>query len=151
MNCSDTKMKIEQILKESSNFYPEFFMEEGCAVFAEALRRILSSMGIRSDIELMSNDDDEPWSDDIPYNATHVVLWCPKFPNKYIDVKGIRSPEEVADDFTMISWSMYSLDRIEDIMSDDDDLPIYGNEQDIQKTMEWIKHSWWPKFGNAFD
>ena len=92
--------------------------------------------------QIISDVNGESWSDDFPYEITHVAYYKD---GVYRDVKGIRALSDMAQDFHLYQGGYrithLSPDEFMSYMGDDDDYPIYGNENDIQEAIEMIRSS----------
>lgn len=123
-----------------SDLYTDYFMEEGCAIYALALSRLLP---YNTDIGVISNNDGESWGEGeaAEYGEfTHVFL---ETPNGTVDCKGLRSVDDMAEDLHLHSYSIEGpwFPKVfgPAFVGDNDSKPLYGNPKDIEATMEWIK------------
>jgi hypothetical protein len=79
----------------------ERYLEGGCLAFAYAL---WIAHGLRADasVAILSNDLGEGWGD-IDHEATHAYL---DLPDREIDVRGVRTPSDMAEDLNVEEWSI---------------------------------------------
>jgi len=121
----------------------EYYSEGECGAFAEALHRMFNSFGIHTTLCVISDPDDvEEW-EGFDFAVTHVAVCMPN--DTYIDIRGIQTLKQMGENFDIYDYpSEYEISSIWDIMGDNDDKPIYGNEQDIQKAINYIKANWLP-------
>lgn len=117
-------------------------MEEGCAIYALALSKLLP---YNTDIGVISNDDGESWGEGeaSEYGEfTHVYLDTPK---GTVDCKGLRSVDIMADDFRLHSYTVEGLWHPEifaaAFVGPDDNVPLYGTKKDIEMTRKWIEQN----------
>lgn len=101
-------------------------MEEGCGIFAVALS--FASPG--GEIGILSRRDGEKYSDEFPYEITHVFY--SRDGNTY-DAKGKRTLDAMAADFYMVGeynvkgpWSSCEFASL--FMGDSDEKPLFGDD-----------------------
>jgi hypothetical protein len=117
------------------------YMNGGCAAFAYALWLAHGSPADAM-IGLLCCDDNEPFSDDIPFDCTHAYLDMPDYE---MDVAGRRSPDEMADDLYLDSCSLngpYAPDeflRTFVAMAPGQDLPLGGSAEAIAEALAFIQ------------
>lgn len=119
---------------------PEYYMEEGCGIFAVALSRVFpgGTIGIISDTEGVKWDEDTPELTHVFYESLDGKRW---------DVKGERTAQEMAEDFNLFKIGIgYDLDAGNDpkafmhqYMGNGFDKPLYGEEEDVLEAIELIK------------
>jgi GNAT superfamily N-acetyltransferase len=130
----------EGVAKETdSKLDTDYYMNEGCGIFAVALS--LNNLG--SQIYILSNNQGESWSKSFPYEITHVFVNIPG--EGQVDVKGIRSIEDMARDFTL-SKGDYSVkgpfnpkEFFNKFMGNSDAKPLYGTVKDVKQVQERIQ------------
>lgn len=119
----------------------EFYTSGACGIFAYALWIVL---GRPKDgmIGIISCDDGEPFSDDIPFDATHAYL---DLPNCEMDVYGCRSSDDMAEEFDLDGWSYcgpYPAEEFRRLFLSEDDsdyAPLLGGEARIQEAIAFIE------------
>jgi len=79
----------------------ERFMQGGCLAFAYALW-IAHGSAKDASVVILSDDFGEGWGA-LDHDATHAYLDTPK---GEMDVRGIRSPEAMAEDLDLDAWSI---------------------------------------------
>jgi hypothetical protein len=116
----------------------EYYMEEGCGIYAVAMS--LNNTG--SQIYIISNKHGESWSSTFPYEVTHVFVNLPD--KSTVDVKGNRSPEDMARDFGLTKGD-YSLkgpftpkDFFRRFMGNSDSKPLYGTIKDVKEVQHLL-------------
>lgn len=130
-------MRAREIIKENTD--QDYYMNEGCGIFAVA--KALTEPG--SQIYIISNLSGESWSRQFPYEITHVFVNVPG--QGQYDVKGRRSPEEMASDFNLAK-NNYSIkgpfdpkEFAQKFMGNTDAKPLYGSARDIQQLKQHIQ------------
>src|ERR1700716_3516039 len=95
-------MKIVEVLGQAD---PQYFLHEGCAIFAIALRRLLE----RGDFYIYADTSDraDKWGRS-GYEFTHVVLLVD---GRLYDVRGIRALSDLAREFAKNAEQMRLLGR----------------------------------------
>ena len=148
---------------DSNAFDPDYYMTEGCGIFAVALARL--NQGV---VYFMSDPEGDPWHNIgemspqqiealedsgslIDWNMTHVYCMAPD--GKTYDIKGQRSPAVMAKDFDMDPANPeVSLDggpyQPDDFMNQfmgempeyagEGERPLYGNEADVVEVTQYI-------------
>lgn len=116
----------------------DYYMTEGCGIFAYALSRIIPG----GKIIVICNTDygSEKWSDEIPFEVTHVAY--AKNEATIIDVKGVRSISEMVKDFRLETYDLlwFTPNRFrKEIMGSGDEFPLYGEEEDFREAEKIIK------------
>ncbi len=146
----------------AEGFDPDYYMTEGCGIFAVALARL--NKGV---VYFMSDPEGDPWHNIgemspqqieeledsgslVDWNMTHVYCMAPD--GKTYDIKGQRSPAVMAKDFDMDPADPeVSLDggpyQPDDFMnqfmgempeSGEGERPLYGNEADVVEVTQYI-------------
>ena len=116
------------------------YMKGECGVFAVALARIL---GDTARIKILSNKKAPGYNKKHPYDITHVFL---EFRGREIDVKGIRSSRNMADDFSIsntyeIKGAWKPIDFMRIFMGNSNTKPLHGTETDIATASIYIKQN----------
>lgn len=134
----DQQMGPEVLDEAGKPIDRSYFWTEGCAAFALQLAREIRSRGGQADIAVITNHDGEPWSDDHPFEFTHVVV---STADGYVDVNGFeRDVETIANKiFTMHiglegDWDVDEFER--SFVGSDDDKPLYGGDAEIAM---WVR------------
>lgn len=127
------------MLWKGISYSEEYYMTGGCGIFALALNK-LSPGG---DIYVFTNEDEDadPWSEDIPYEVTHVFY---ENNGKFYDLTGETSLKKMSKIFGVNSHGLYgpySASLFEKkYMGESDRYPLYaGNETEIKEAIETIK------------
>lgn len=117
----------------------DYYMNEGCGIFAVA--KALNSSNAK--IYVISKNEGEAWSDNFPYELTHVFVYIPN--QGTIDVKGNRTPEQMAKDFHL-SKNDYSIkgpfspkEFYSRFMGNSDAKPLYGTKQEINQLQKQLQ------------
>lgn len=139
--------KVNVSLEEgASGYIPnkldiDYYMNEGCGVFAVA--KALNSPGAK--IYIISNNGGESWSNNFPYEITHVFVHIPN--QGTFDVKGNRIPEQMASDFHL-SKNDYSIkgpfspkEFYIKFMGNSDAKPLYGTKKEINQLQKQLQLS----------
>lgn len=132
-------MRYIEINEKTQQIDYEYYLVEGCGIFAY----ILSKFKPGSNIVILSDPDGEEWSDEIPYEVTHVAL---EHNGNLYDVRGKRSIRDMIElDFPQ------GLKKVDMIMPSDfkseymdgtDRTPLYAPmPDDIKNVVEYIKHN----------
>lgn len=114
----------------------EYYTTEGCGIFAMALSKAFVDTG---NIYILSNQDEdaEPWSDDIPYEVTHVLF---SINDRFYDVNGQVFPVNVAYDFDINNYGLkgpYSPEFFtKRFMGSSDNYPLYS--VDDKEEMDYL-------------
>ena len=132
-------MRYNEIYEDSSSLDIEYYLTEGCGIFAY----ILSSFIPNSKIIILSDTDGEEWSEEIPYEVTHAAAL---HNGNLYDVRGERTlgnmieldfPQGMAkrDTLTPEQFKTHFMDGT-------DDTPLYAPDQnDITKVSKYIKEN----------
>jgi GNAT superfamily N-acetyltransferase len=111
--------------KKPTNPEPEdadYSMVEGCGIYAVDFARANGG-----EIYILSNDSGEAWSEDIPYEVTHVFV---NKDGKTFDVRGERSVDDMAQELQAVPYSIkgpWSVDEFKKkFMGNSDKKPLYG-------------------------
>jgi len=117
----------------------DYFMNEGCGIFAMAKSLNHSN----AQIYVISNNQGESWSKSFPYELTHVFV---NIPNQgTFDVKGKRTPEQMASDFHLskndysIKGPFFPKDFYSKFMGNSDAKPLYGTKQEIKQLQKQLQ------------
>jgi hypothetical protein len=106
-----------------------YYMEEGCGIYAMAVARQYPD----AEIYILSRKHGEEWSESIPYEVTHVYCHVPGVGD--FDVKGNRSPAQMAADFDMSTYEVKGpftpQEFYAQFMGNSDNKPLYGTKKDI--------------------
>lgn len=132
-------MKIVELLESKIDFDIDYYLTEGCGIFAY----ILSQIKGEGMIEVLSDPEGEAWDDKITFEVTHVVL---NVAGALYDVRGKRSLGQIINkDFP------YGLKRSviespqefkKNYMGDGDQFPLYGPQaEDYIKITEYVKNN----------
>ena len=125
----------------------DHYMHGHCASFAYALwlahgKPSNGLIGILSD-DLLSSDADEadPDSDEILFDCTHAYL---DLPTCEIDVCGARSPQEMAEQLGLASWSLYGPYTPKEFLElftsyHRPDRPLEASSDEIAKALAFIR------------
>jgi hypothetical protein len=108
-----------------------YYLREGSGIFAYALAKLFN----QGKIYILSDLYGEDWSDDIPYEVTHVYF----SPGKkiLIDAKGCRSESAMAKDFALAGGNYKIIGGFEpndfkkNFMGSSDKYPLFGKKSDI--------------------
>ncbi|PJB18551.1 MAG: hypothetical protein CO117_07805 [Flavobacteriaceae bacterium CG_4_9_14_3_um_filter_33_16] len=130
-------MRYIEIFEDSNNIDMEYYLTEGCGIFAYVLSKILND----GDIAVFSDPDGEEWSDEIPYEVTHVAL---RINDSLYDVRGKRTIGNMIDiDFPQ---GMREVDLVnpegfkKEYMDGTDTTPLYAPQSDdIQNITAYVK------------
>ena len=124
---------------QNINLDIDYFMNEGCGIFAVAMALNEDN----SQIYIISNKNGQSWSKSFPYEISHVfvnVLGKGQF-----DIRGKRSPEKMANDFNLnkedysIKGPFTPKEFFSKFMGDSDTKPLYGTSKDIKQVQQQIK------------
>lgn len=133
-------LKLKPFFNEQNTITAtDMYLDGECGVFAVALARFF---GKKATIYIMSRNDGEKWSADLPYEVTHVFVIHDR---KTYDAKGKRSLAEMAKDFGMDQGGYTIKGPYPEpffkllFVGDSDTKPLHGNEQDIVKANNYIK------------
>lgn len=117
---------------------PDYYMEEGCGVYAVALATM---MGKEADIYVITNREMDGWSDEYDFEITHVFVQGDD--GQTYDVRGQRSPNDMADELRLMDWSVegpynpqYFLSHF---MGGTDDKPLYGEVDDVREVISALQ------------
>lgn len=137
--------RVDGKLMESVNQEDNYFMTEGCGVFAYALW-IANGKPDNGDIMIISNTDGEPWfgdenSDDPTHDfeATHVYYDDPVLGP--VDVKGPRPVDEMIDDFGVdatLEGPYHPIYFKHEWMGNTDEKPLWFDENTLQEALAII-------------
>lgn len=116
-----------------------YYLREGSGIFAYALAKLFS----QGKIYILSDLYGEDWSDDIPYEVTHVYY----SPGKkiLIDAKGCRSESAMAKDFALAGGNYKVIGGFEpnefrkNFMGSSNKYPLFGKQSDIILAENLIK------------
>jgi predicted nucleotidyltransferase len=124
----------------TKNLDTDYFMNEGCGIFAVAMA--LTKPG--SQIYIISNKSGESWSKSFPYEITHVFV---SVPNKgQYDVHGQRSIEAMTHDFGLskgdygIKGPFDPKEFFTKFMGSSDNKPLYGTAKDVKELQQQIQN-----------
>jgi|ERR1700716_2399564 len=128
-------MKIVEVLGQAD---PQYFLHEGCAIFAIALRRLLE----RGDFYIYADTSDraDKWGRS-GYEFTHVVLLVD---GRLYDVRGIRALSDLAREFAKNAEQMRLLGPFSEpdfrrrFVGSSDRKPFYGPTVDTLREAENI-------------
>lgn len=120
-------MRYSELYENENNIDVEYYLEEGCGIFAHVLIGILK-MG---KIAVFSDPNGEAWSEELPYEATHVAV---RVNQTLYDIRGKRTLANMIEtDFPqgMRDVGLYSLEQFTPIFMDGtDDTPLYAPQSD---------------------
>jgi len=80
------------------------YMEGNCAVLALKIHDITGWP-----IEILSNPEGEPWSDEDDFEFTHIVVAHPS--GKYVDCEGLRNNADISQEFGVNYLASYDISR----------------------------------------
>jgi hypothetical protein len=115
----------------------DYYMSEGCGIFAIALSSFVSG-----DVYIISNTAGDPWSRNIPYEITHAFF---ETNIGTYDAKGQRSVDKMAADFHLShdQYTRYGPFSAHDFkatfMGNSDKKPIFGGAKYIKKAITLIE------------
>lgn len=124
-------------LLESESFDVEYYLQEGCGIFAYVLSQIKGE-GM---IEIFSDPNGEAWNDEITFEVTHVVL---NISGNLYDARGKRTIDKIVNtDFPQ------GLERkvqespeefLKNYMGGSDDFPLYAPQpDDVEAITRYVK------------
>lgn len=120
-------MRYSELYEDKNNIDVEYYLEEGCGIFAYVLAGMLKT----GKIAVFSDPNGEAWSDELPYEVTHVAV---RVNQTLYDVRGKRTLTDMIEtDFTqgMREIGLYSLEQFKKIFMDGtDDTPLYAPQPD---------------------
>lgn len=130
--------KLLEKLKLIESIDVEYFMSEGCAIYAAAFYKVNGG-----EIIIITNEGygKEKWSKKYPFEFTHVIV---KKDNKYHDVKGERPLSEIISDFSLNEHRLrnVSYDYLtNNLMGDADEFPLYGSKKDVEEVIGLLSDS----------
>jgi hypothetical protein len=116
-----------------------YYLREGSGIFAYALAKLFN----QGKIYILSDLYGEDWSDDIPYEITHVYF----SPDRkiLIDAKGRRTESAMAKDFALAGGNYKIIGGFEPndfkkhFMGSSNKFPLFGKNSDIILAQELIK------------
>jgi len=117
----------------------DYYMNEGCGIFA--VTKALNSSNAK--IYVISKNEGEAWSSNFPYELTHVFVYIPN--QGTIDVKGNRTPEQMAKDFHLskndyrIKGPFSPKEFYSKFMGNTDAKPLYGTKQEINQLQKQLQ------------
>jgi hypothetical protein len=122
-----------------------YYLREGSGIFAYALAKLFN----QGKIYILSDLYGEDWSDDIPYEVTHVYF----SPDRkiLIDAKGRRTESAMAKDFALAGGNYKIIGGFEPndfkkhFMGSSNKYPLFGKNSDIILAQELIK-----KYSNIY-
>ena len=131
-----TKKKVQAAagqFTETASLDLQYYMEEGCGMFAMAL----SQFHPNSEIKVISDTQGERWSESIPFELSHV--YC-STPSANYDVRGARSVQQMADGFGIQSYRVFGWSPQEFMRKfmGMGDKPLYGEKADIEEAKQII-------------
>lgn len=123
-----------QTIEEQLSYY----LQEGSGIFAFALAQVFN----QGKIYILSDLYGEDWSDDIPYEVTHVYF----SPDRkiLIDAKGCRSEKAMAKDFALAGGNYKIIGGFEPnefkkhFMGSSNKFPLFGKKSDIKSAQKLI-------------
>lgn len=124
-------MKINEI----TNIDVEYYMTEGCGIFALALAK-LTNTGV---IGIFSDPDGERWSSSIPFEVTHVVYVDTN--GQMWDATGKTSKQKVEEYLgtQLKANGGFKPDVFKSkFVGSNDRFPLYGSPKDIKEAMNLI-------------
>lgn len=115
-----------------------YYLREGSGIFAYALAKLFN----QGKIYILSDLYGEDWSDDIPYEVTHVYF----SPGKkiLIDAKGCRSELAMAKDFALAGGNYKIIGGFEpnefkkNFMGSSNKYPLFGKDSDVKIAQKLI-------------
>lgn len=114
------------------------FTSGNCAAFAHALW-LVNGRDPAIGISVLVDEDEDPHSEAFPHCHTHVYV---DTPDAEWDVEGRRPPEEMADAFSVGSWSTlgpYEPEEFRRTFCGDEDEPLYCDDDEIARAIAHIR------------
>jgi ADP-ribose pyrophosphatase YjhB (NUDIX family) len=111
-----------------------YYMTEGCGIFAVAL----CEFHPKADIKCISDPEGEAWSDDVPFEMSHV--YC-STPSGNYDVNGEHSVESMASSLNMGNYRViggWSPKEFASKYMGMGDKPLYGDPADVEEARQII-------------
>jgi hypothetical protein len=113
----------------------DYYMTEGCGIFALALSTALPG----GNIEILSRKYGEEFSRTIPYEVTHVFY---RVDGKTVDCRGNRSVGDMASDFNCEDFTIRYPENIAEFkkrfVGSQDNKPLFGGNSEIKEAIELI-------------
>lgn len=114
------------------------FTSGNCAAFAHALW-LVNGRSPAIQISVLVDEDGEPHSDEFPDCHTHVYV---DTPDACWDVVGRRDPAEMAEDFSLISWTTigpWGPEEFRRTFTGHGDEPLYCDDDEIARAIAHIR------------
>ncbi len=131
-------MRWKELLEDEGNFDIEYYLQEGCGMFAH----ILSQMMGEGMIEIFSDPNGEAWNDEITFEVTHVAYKDLK--GDLYDARGKRTLGQMINkDFPqgLVKKVTESPEEFsKGYMGESDEYPLYPPQpDDIEKINRYVR------------